>query len=300
MIESIASPSRRAALSIVRMSARTGFLWRRQAIGDRWSFYRLTPNASSSIEVDVKGRHYPRHRVADRVASTAREQQADWVSRRVPRPDARTGVPACAEVAAVALDHELASEPRVADAVVDPAGPVEGDNATHSQLSRPAALSNIPPELRREGLAGDPEVLHGTAREVDQLAADAVRPAPPGGAVHVVRRPAEGDGDEALQDRDLVGRAAATVVGARLTDAVAVDRIVGVGENVVVAQDHEPRVAGGAATHRKATDGPGRDLEVRNRDAARCRPEIEPVRLCVDDTALVQGQRNISGSLDSE
>ena len=78
------------------------------------------------------------------------------------------------------------------------------------------------------------------------------------------------------------------------------DRVIAVGENVVIAQDHEPRVAGSAATHAKATDGPSRNLEVPNRDTARRRPDTEPVSLRVDDAALVHGQRNITRGLNSK
>src|SRR3954464_12531923 len=200
------------------------------------------PPAVSGVEVDVQRRYDPGHRIADGVAATAGKEQADRASCRVPRPDARAGVTACAEVPAVALHHELAGEPGLADAVVDPAGPVEGHDAPCRQLSRSASLADVPTELRVERCVRDSEVVGGAAGEVDELAADAVGPGPPGRTIDVVGRSAHGDRDEALENRDLVGRAAAAVVRTRLGDAVTEDRVVHVGEDMVVAEDHEPRI----------------------------------------------------------
>src|SRR5262249_54993713 len=73
-----------------------------------------------SIEVDVEGRHHPRHRIADRVAAAACEEQTDRAPHRVQGPNARTRVTAGAEIPADALDHELTGEPGPAGTVPDP------------------------------------------------------------------------------------------------------------------------------------------------------------------------------------
>jgi len=134
----------------------------------------------------------------------------------------------------------------------------------------------------------------------DKFAADPVGPAPPGGAVDVVSGAAELNRDEPFENGDLIVGGSAAVVSTRLDDAVAVDGVVGVGEDVVVRQGQEPTVAGRAAADGEAAEGSGRDPVVADGHAAGGGPDAECVRLGREFARQADSERQVARALDAE